>query len=184
MRVIISGIVGTTLAACIWMAAEHFTLRELGWLAIGVGVAAGFSVAPKDRARLSRAVLAVLLTAIACASARHIYALTLTAATNPAQAIQEPSKTTPAESADLAPAEEATATPPEKKPTKQTTTKRKLPVAKQIKPNWQSSQWDILWLAISCLVAYVIGKGSNNKSDLLDDNNDDGDESEIPADEE
>ena len=78
MRVLIGGIVGAVVAAVVWMAIEHNTKRELGWMAVAVGLMTGLAVrraaGAGARASYVRGALAVVLAMIACVGARQVYA--------------------------------------------------------------------------------------------------------------
>jgi len=159
MRAIILGIVATLAATSVWMALEHFTHRDLSWLTLGVGLAAGLSVAPKLGENYSRAVFAVLLTLVACVGGRQAYAVVFIKVTNPSAAVDlaSPKKPRDIDNPTVITTQENTSSVVQET---QKSTRVKNPLApKNIPMAKRFSQWDVIWSCLSCLIAYVTGKG-------------------------
>jgi hypothetical protein len=78
MRVLIGGVVGAVAASAGWMAIEHTTSQEFGWMAVGVGLITGLAVhklaGSGSRGSYARGALAAVLTLIACVGCRLVYA--------------------------------------------------------------------------------------------------------------
>ena len=78
MRVLIGGIVGAAAAAAVWMAIEHNTKQEFGWMAVAVGVVTGLAVhwaaGAGSRGSYGRGGLAAVLALLACVYCPQVYA--------------------------------------------------------------------------------------------------------------
>jgi len=164
MRVLIGGVVGAVAAATGWMAIEHTTNQEFGWMAIAVGLITGLVVhklaASGSRGSYARGALAAVLTLIACVGCRLVYAKVM-AKTNVAiagiAAAESAGRTENAKegASELGQAYESAA------PVVPFRERGSSPVGKVSDMSIKSglSQWDMLWISMSVLTAYLIGKG-------------------------
>jgi len=161
MRVLLGGIIGAAVAASAWMAIEHSTQQELGWMAIAVGLVTGFAVhkaaGAGSRSSYARGAMAVLFALIACVGSRQVYAKIMKQSASTAVAAAS------VEAGEEAATEETDSEQPAESP------KQVLQLAdqevftasvyggKSIAKGL--SQWDMLWLSGAALSAYVVGKG-------------------------
>jgi len=168
MRVLLSGFFGAAAAAVAWMAIEHSTKQEFGWMAIAVGLVTGLAVhkasGAGSRASFARGALAAVLALIVCVVCRQVYAKVMQSSDSAAAAV---AAADPAESGKTETGEAET----EETDSEQATepTKTVLSLGKQgisgatdfgsLSFKQGLSQWDMLWLSMAALTAYVVGKG-------------------------
>ncbi len=169
MRVLLSGLVGAAVSAAAWFAIEYSTHHEFGWLAIAVGLATGLCVnaaagaaAPQS---IGRAVLAVVLTLAAVVGGRMVYASvmqTLNRASTIAATQLKPNAevSDDEEDAKVVAGDNEVASvrePLEERGGSSKSTKR-LPLNR---PGVNTgSAFDLVWMGVAALVAYLTGKGS------------------------
>ena len=163
MRVLICGIIGAIAAAAGWMALEHTYTQEFSWMAVVVGLVTGLAIngaaGAKARGSYVRGALAVALALVACVFCRQVYAKVMAKTNVGASAV---ATAEPAEEVDDTKTE--TAEPEVKNESERTNplnverggggaSVRGMRIDKGL------SQWDMLWLSLSALSAYVVGKG-------------------------
>ncbi|NOY29664.1 MAG: hypothetical protein GXP28_05665 [Planctomycetes bacterium] len=168
MRVLLSGVIGAAAAAAAWMAIEHSTKQEIGWMAIVVGLVTGLAVhkaaGAGSRASFARGALAAVLALIVCVVCRQVYAKVMqtsdpsavtVAAADPAESRKTETGEAESEETD---SEQAT------EPTKPVLSLGKQAISEATDYGSLSfekglTQWDMLWLSMAALTAYVVGKG-------------------------
>jgi hypothetical protein len=176
MKTLLSGIVGAAAATAAWLALEHVTQREFGWLACLVGLITGLSVhwAAGSHARASfvRGALAVLLTLAACVGGRMVYVKVMESVLGdldaqmaqvdkPVDGEGEVGADTQNDSAVASDQDaEAAETTPKARQTDMPAASMKIK-----KPTVKAtiSQADMLWLCVAALAAYVVGKGNDKQ---------------------
>jgi hypothetical protein len=163
MRVLVGGIIGAVASAAVWFFLEYSTGREMGWLAILVGIITGLCISAAAGAgageSYGRGALAVLLTMIAMVGGRAVYATvmqnvskvsTLAPAAQQADVADDaPSDDQPAEGAAEA-ADERQEAPA--MPARTADDRVRMP-----KPT-------VVWMAVAALAAYFTGKGSGKSA--------------------
>ncbi len=164
MRVLLSGIIGAAAAAGAWMLIEHSTRQEFGWMAILVGLATGLAVhwaaGAGSRSSYGRGAMAVVFALIACVGSRQVYAKVMEQFDIGASAAAAVAQGEEGEDAtEVANSDQPADSPP----------KLALLLRDQQAPKVGSfggksivqgmSQWDMLWLSVAALSAYVVGKG-------------------------
>ncbi len=163
MRVLLGGIIGAGAAAVAWMAIEHSTKQEFNWMAIVAGLIIGLAVycasKSKSRSSFGRGFLAVVLTLVVCVGSRQAYAKYM-------------ERSGMGESAKLADAAAGTGDADETETgSEQSGQPAELAVSSELpmgsgapgfgKASFKQgfSEWDMLWLSVAALTAYVTGKG-------------------------
>ncbi len=163
MRVLLSGVIGAAVAAAAWMAIEHSTKQEFGWMAIVVGVVTGLAVhcaaSTGSRSSIARGALAAVLALAASVGCRQVYAKVMEKSDSGAAAAVAAAPADPSGSETEDSQAEEVAEP----------AKLALSLEKQNAPGAAVygamsfkkglTQWDMLWLSMSALSAYVVGKG-------------------------
>ena len=175
MKALFGGIVGGVAAGSAWLAAEHFTQSNLFWMVILVGLITGLCVhwagGSSKGWGTARGALALVLTMAVIVGGRQVYAKflqTTIGATAKAQATTIAEQTPDEDSEDEAVDTEASAATPqtfdpesiERGPNRS----RHQPSMKQI-----FSEWDMVWMSLAALAAYISGKGGE-KTSLVESN--------------
>ena len=163
MRVLLSGVIGAVASSAAWLAAEHFQQTNYGWMVCFIGLITGLFVHKASKAGsrggFARGALAAVLTLAAIVGGQKAYAVYMQSTSQAASAVaaqNAPVVTEPAgddTAKDVAPAEllmdlgeEAIGRVPSSY------------TQSAIKKNL--SDWDMVWMGIAALAAYVTGKGS------------------------
>lgn len=168
MGVLISGIIGAVASMAAWIGIESVIEKELGWLAIGVGLVTGFAVhaaAAKPRQQgFGRGALAAILSLAAIGLGPLAQAKIMKSMNKDADkkvgAIEVQVPDAEEGDSDAADSEEPV------EPALNRGDVGKLAVGDSKvtigKPNKESmTDMDMVWLCASALVAYLIGKGSD-----------------------
>ncbi len=164
MRVLIAGIIGAAVSSGAWLALEHVTLKNFGWLAIVVGLVTGIAIhaAAGVHARQSflRGALAIILALAACVGGRQVYAKYMqkvNVANQPARIALAQVEGGEESDDSTEGTGEAVADTTEPEALAEFGAGRigvKKPSLKMA-----MSEWDFLWLGLAALAAYVTGKG-------------------------
>jgi hypothetical protein len=168
MRVLLGGLVGAIVSAAAWFFLEYTLMKEMGWLAIGVGLVTGLCINAAAGAgaveSYGRGALAVILALVGIVGGRAAYV----------KVMQNVSRVT-----TIAPAGEEVGDAPAEKVAEPTAEGDAAPVAenaeqqiarpdgarisgtKMQKPTVNSyKEMEVVWMAVAALAAYVTGKGS------------------------
>ena len=159
MRVLLAGIIGAVAAAAVWMAIEHNASQEFGWIAVFVGLVTGFAVHWSAGARsaggFARGALAAILAIAACVASRQVYAKVMTK-TNMGAAVIVTSGT---EVKEAETETGGTAVVVEEISEEQVRPAADMSMPGKMTIKKGSAEWDMLWLSLAGLSAYLIGKG-------------------------
>ncbi len=167
MRVFISGVLGAVVSAAAWLGVEHFRQTNYGWMVCLIGLITGIIVHKASKAGtgggFARGALAVVLTLAAIAGGQEVYARILQSGSPAAGAViveslkgGVDSSKTKNDDADGSDAPAIVLTELEPGPL-------------GVGPNSYSksamkknlSDWDMIWMGIAALAAYVTGKGGD-----------------------
>ena len=172
MRALFGGVVGAGASTAAWLAFEHFQQANYGWLVCLIGLITGMSVhraagKAASGGGFARGELATVLTLAAIVGGQQVYAKIMQATSSAAAAVTAGSakgqgadgegdaKTgadADAPAAVLIPEiNEATAGAGQRGYSKS-----------NMKKNL--SDWDMVWMCVAALAAYVTGKGNGNGS--------------------
>jgi len=165
MRVLLAGIVGAIVSSGAWLALEHVTLKDFGWLAVLVGLVTGIAIhigaGTGAKQSYLRGALAIALALTACVGGRQVYAKymqKMNVANQPAivASVQKDSGEDAGDSTEIS--GEAVDDAPE---LDRLTDARRTGNMGTRKSSLKSSMgvWDMLWLCLAALAAYVTGKG-------------------------
>lgn len=171
MKVLLSGLIAAAVTATVWLALEHVTMKDLGWLACLVGLATGIAIHKAAGAHahesFGRGALAVVLTLAASVGGRMLYVEYMRSVE--ARLTVEVARSAEAvgavdEGALVVDVEEGA---PERDSNLMTISDRSgdtsLPMSKpSVKRTL--SEWDSLWLCLAALAAYVTGKGTDKQT--------------------
>lgn len=165
MRVLICGVIGAVVAAAAWLGLEHYLQRDVGWLAVAVGLVTGLSVHKGAGSALgggyARGGLAALLALAAIVGGRQVYAKVMEAVNESAKAVV----TAPVEgtkTADDSGDEDTSSsgvTDPEVEDLREGPSRmggvagQKMPMKKRF------SEMEMVWMVGAALLAYITGKG-------------------------
>ena len=166
-RVLFAGMIGAAVAAAVWLGLEYVTQMNLDWLSCGVGVVTGYCVhraaGPHSGGSFVRGALSVLLTLVAIVGGRQVYVKVIEANAGVAstKTIVAPLMSDP-EAADGQ--EDATEKVDEAltqtdKVTRQRPLGAETVGSSQLPLKSSLSEWDMLWICLAALAAYVVGKG-------------------------
>jgi hypothetical protein len=163
MRILFGGIIGAAVAVAVWLGLEHVTQMDLGWLSCGVGVITGYCVhraaGPDSGGSFVRGGLSVLLALVAIVGGRQVYAKVMEANMDKAPGITVASEPGATKALDDT-SGDSTVTSQRSSPLEE---RRTAPVGMGpiSKPslNRSFSQWDMLWMCLAALAAYIVGKG-------------------------
>jgi len=162
------GIVGGAIGAAIWVAIEYSTQSEYGWIAWPVGLLVGLGVhkaASADiRGGFLRGAVAALLALAAVIGAGKAKAVVMT---KMAEKAAEPANISAKASHDAHDASEETETAngeaPEVQDLLNVLESPSTSIIESSMPNKQGNAFkekDMLWLCLSAVTAYMVGKGS------------------------
>jgi hypothetical protein len=165
MRVLLGGIIGATVAVAAWLGLEHVTQMNLGWLSCGVGVITGYCVhraaGPNSGGSFVRGGLSVVLALVAIVGGQQIYAKVMEANADKALAVVVASETAAEKAQDdtaensIVPSQQSTPID-ERRPANVGTGPVSMPTLRKT-----ISEWDMLWMCLAALAAYIVGKGRN-----------------------
>lgn len=183
MRVLLGGVIGALAAAGAWMAIEHTAKQEFGWMAIAVGLVTGYVVhkaaGAGSRGSYARGALAVVLALVACVGSRQVYAKVMAKTNSGAEtpaASAEVEADSPATSEKSNSEGEETAEPSKSVISLQDQSGSGAVSFGKASLKKGISEWDMLWLSMAALTAYVVGKGRGQSAA-----NESADESPDPA---
>ena len=164
MRVLICGVIGAVVAAAAWLGLEHVTQKDMGWLALVVGLVTGMAVhkaaGPAPGGGYARGGLAALLALAAIVGGRQVYAKVMEAVNDTAVPVTvaagDEEGTDDASGDELA--GDATAAAEKERSEMDSriggaTAGANLPVKKRF------SEWETVWMCGAALLAYLVGKG-------------------------
>ena len=172
MRVLISGVIGAAVAAAAWLGLEHSLQRDLGWLAIGVGLVTGLCVHKAAGAATGggyvRGALSVIIALAAIVGGRQIYAKAMEATSESLAGtakpvmVDAPAEDATGESGEAEEGEDAEAPAPIEKP--KVAEQLSGPAAKpKVAMKKRLSEMDFVWIGVAALAAYITGKGPDAK---------------------
>lgn len=163
MRVFIAGLVGALVSGAVWLAAEHFLQANCFWMVMLVGVTTGVNVHRASGKTVAgatlRGALAVALTLAVIVAGRQAYAQVLKVITKPEA--KAPVVDISQEDSDEAGEQGGGAAileveEPEPAPIS-------LGSPPYLSPSLRDgiSPWDVIWMSLAALAAYITGKGSD-----------------------
>ena len=173
MRVLFSGVIGAVASASVWLWAEHLQQAKVGWMVCLIGLVTGVvmhkasqlgATKPGTGRGFARGALAVVLTLAAILGGQRAYATYLQSTSSSASKVST-------ESLQVADASE-----PGSEATKGNAAPAVLPdlssEARDMGPGDYSqsaikqnlSDWDMIWMGLAALAAYVTGKGGDGVS--------------------
>ncbi len=163
MRVLICGVIGAVAAAAVWLGLEHYLQKDMGWLALAVGLVTGLSVhkgaGNATGGGYARGGFAALLALAAIVGGRQVYAKVMEAVNDSASAItvEEVVEDQTAGDSEEASTGEATESAVEERIEEPTrgggVGGTKMPMKKRF------SEMEMVWMCAAALVAYIVGKG-------------------------
>lgn len=171
MRTFILGAFAAVVAAAAWFGIEYISRMEFPWLAIGVGLAAGWGVrkgADIGGTGYARGTLAAVLALVAIVGGRQVYAAVMQATHDNTtslvraidveeEATEEPAPVE-AEQVEGAADEEVAEVVVESQIRERAGDNLALEaLARPAKPS--GSMFDMVWICVAAVAAYVIGKG-------------------------
>ncbi|MEM8944952.1 MAG: hypothetical protein AAGD11_07180 [Planctomycetota bacterium] len=167
MRALLGGIVGAVVSATAWLGIEHIQQTNYGWLVILVGLVTGVSVnkaGAGSSAGFARGALAMVLTLAGIVGgqkgyAKFMEATTSTEAVATAAAIEVGGDDEEADDEEADADSERTPAPPIE------TTPVDLGSRSYSKSAMKKNfgEWDMIWMCVAALAAYVTGKGGADK---------------------
>ncbi len=163
MRVLICGIVGAAAAAAVWLGLEHWLQKDIGWLALAVGLVTGWSVHKAAGSAVGggyvRGAFAALLTLAAIVGGRQLYAKVMEAVNEtaaPVAVVSVAEDQADDDSADAA-TSEGTDLEVEREPIDRFGPRGAAGQKMSLKKRF--SQMEVVWMCAAALVAYIFGKG-------------------------
>jgi hypothetical protein len=166
MRVILGGMIGATIAAAVWLGLEHITHLNLGWLACAVGAVTGFSVhraaGTGSGGSFVRGALSVFLALVAIVGGRQVYVKVVeTYGTPIAKTFVAPvtSGHEGAEGQEDAVVEVDAVLTQTSDMTRQRLIDGGTDNSSKVPFKSSHSDWDMLWMCLAAIAAYIIGKG-------------------------
>ncbi len=171
MRILICGVVAAAAAATVWLGLEHYLQKDLGWLALAVGLVTGLSVhkaaGGATGGGYARGGFAALLALAAIVGGRQVYAKVMEAVNDTATAIAVVSvaEDRADDSADAA-TSEGTDSEVEPRPIERIPTRGAGGYKVSMKKRF--SEMEMVWMCAAVLVAYVVGKGRDHIPDTAE----------------
>ena len=169
MKTLIAGIIGAAVAAVAWIGIEQAAAREIAWLACGVGLITGLAVraaAEHSGESIGRGALAAILALAACFGSFQMKVAYLKNKNKDAAEPQVAQAVEKSDKADAADGEEAEN--PEAEVNDQPVERRDTSPMANVQtpaglkaPQDTLSDWSMVWLSLSAVLAYVVGKGSS-----------------------
>lgn len=160
MRVLICGVIGAVVAATAWLGLEFFLQKDIGWLAIAVGLVTGLSVhkgaGSVTGGGYARGAFAALLALAAIVGGRQAYAKVMEAVNNSAAPIAVVTGTVEEADDDTS---SKVATSEETVPEVEVETISLISLAEKVSMRKQFSLMEMIWMCSAALIAYVTGKG-------------------------
>ncbi len=175
MRVLISGVIGAVASASVWLWVEHLQQAKVGWMVCLIGLVTGVVMHKASRVGagqpgagqpgagrgFARGALAVVLTLGAILGGQRAYATYLQATSSPANEVSTDTlqvADTNESGSELTERNAATAVLPDFGSE-----------ARDMGPGDYSqsaikqnlSDWDMIWMGLAALAAYVTGKGGD-----------------------
>ena len=175
MRVLFSGVIGAVVSASAWLAAEHFQQEKFGWMVCLIGLVTGIAMHKASQPGsgkasgkgFARGALAVVLTFAAIVGGQKAYAMYMQASSEAASVVtsesfpdagkgglDEKAKPAGASAVVLSELEADAIGLGQGDYTKSA-----------IKNNF--SDWDMIWMGLAALAAYVTGKGGDGATPVL-----------------
>jgi len=163
MRVLICGVIGAAAAAAAWLGLEHVLQKDVGWLAVLVGLVTGFSVHKGAGAATgggyARGGLAALLALAAIVGGRQVYAKVMESVNDtaaPVAVVSTGEEAVVDDSGEVS--SEGAVTVVEEAPMEGLSRDggggaQKVPMKKR------DFQMEMVWMCAAALVAYIVGKG-------------------------
>ncbi len=170
MRILICGVVAAAAAAAVWLGLEHYLQKDLGWLALAVGLVTGLSVhkaaGGATGGGYARGGFAALLALAAIVGGRQVYAKVMEAMNDTATAIAVVSvaEDQADDSADAATSE---GTDSEVEPRRSERSRTQGAGGHTVLKK-RFSQMEMVWMCAAVLVAYVVGKGRDHIPDTAE----------------
>jgi hypothetical protein len=163
MRVLVCGVIGAVVATAAWLGLEHVLEKDMGWLAIGVGLVAGVCIhkaaGNATGGGYVRGGFAALLALAAIVGGRQVYAKVMESVNEAAAAV--PGVAEPVDPADDDSASSSTGgeidSVADERPERPTPTGGQAGIKPQLKN--QFSAIEMVWMCAAALVAYIVGKG-------------------------
>ncbi len=163
MRILICGVVAAAAAAAVWLGLEHYLQKDLGWLALAVGLVTGLSVhkaaGGATGGGYARGGFAALLALAAIVGGRQVYAKVMEAVNDTATAIAVVSvaEDQADDDSDDVATGGGTSSEVEREPID------RIGIRGAAGPNMPMkkpfSQMEMVWMCAAALVAYIFGKG-------------------------
>jgi hypothetical protein len=186
MKVLLGGIIGAAASVAAWLGLDHVTQLDLSWLVCSVGVITGYCVhcaaGPRSGGSFVRGGLSVLLALVAIVGGRLAYAKVMEANTGQAAAVTV-AKQSGGDEAQVEEVQDVEARKVEtqevetQEETEETTEESTATSQRSAMVDDRSvapvgmgpiatpsrkltfSQFDMLWMSLAALAAYIIGKG-------------------------
>lgn len=168
MRAVLSGVIGGSIIAGCWLAAEHFTQSSLFWVVCFVGLVTGLAVrwggSPSTRGSLLSGALAIVITLSLIVGGRLAYAKLLQSVIDPSAPALAGQASGPI-GADEANAEdpgnaELETEPPIAEANRDATMNLGTPTKPSLRQGF--SEWDMIWMSAAALLAYISARGGEN----------------------
>jgi len=171
MRALIAGVFGAAASSAAWLAFEHAQQANYGWLVCLIGIVTGFCVqlgATGASGGTIRGALAVLLTLTGIVGGHKVYAKIMRANAKANETIVVAPVIT-----DVAETDDDSEDHPEELCIHAEATAPFFPESFILGPSSYSnsamktnfSEWDMVWMSLAALVAYITGKGITGKGD-------------------
>lgn len=174
MKVLLSGIIGASLGAALWLGLENLTGMNLGWLACVVGVITGLCVhwaaGPDADSSFGRGALATVLALAAIVSGPQVYLMTIASRSDTVGLGNAAVSTAVTSSASTGEDGEDVVTDslPTRTPSKTRLSEGKRTIGTTgVKLTRSLSEIQMLWMCIAALAAYVLGKGRDQVSPTM-----------------
>lgn len=173
MRVLLSGVVGAAASASAWLAAEHFQQTSFGWMVCLIGLVTGVVMHKASNAGtgagFARGGLAVVLTLAAIVGGRQAYAMIMQASSPTVTAValeslqgrEDESETESVKTDGEIAAEFDMSTLEGEVAGLGSSNYSKSSMKKSM------SDWDMIWMGIAALAAYVTGKGGETAAAVV-----------------
>jgi len=163
MRIFFAGLIGAAVTTVVWLALEYVTLMDFGWLSCGVGVVTGYCVhraaGPHSGGSFVRGALSVLLTLAVIVGGRQVYAKVMNTITVRAQVVPVMSDSETKDTSGETVGEVDRAIPRLASEAELRGGPFGLDSGSPLAQKKAFSDWDMLWMCLAALAAYVIGKG-------------------------
>jgi hypothetical protein len=162
MRILICGVVAAAAAATVWLGLEHYLQKDLGWLALAVGLVTGLSVhkaaGGATGGGYARGGFAALIVLAAIVGGRQVYAKVM-------ESVSEAATAVPGVAESVDPADESAEASTGGETDSMAVERPELPFPSggqaglKMPSKNQFSSIDMVWMCAATLVAYIVGKG-------------------------